>query len=170
MSVNDIFRIHYEPDEAVVHKAQDGPAKNLCNVRCMPDNTNHNTATTSGECFYLRLPRSGTYDSLFGLSRSTWNNLILPCKANGFKPPIRSISVKQRHAVRGCRLIVVESAMEYFAKLEAEQSQAETTQHVPFDPCVVNNGRAADTKTLFGDEHVLEPSKNVTRTVSGGVQ
>jgi len=77
---------------------------------------------------YLRLPSAGTQDPIFGLSRSTWNNLILQCKANGGNPPIRSISVKQRHALRGVRLVVVESALEYFAKLETEQTHDETDQ------------------------------------------
>ena len=87
------------------------------------------SATSPIPSQYLRLPRAGTQDPIFGLSRSTWNNLILRCKANGGKPPIRSVSLKQRTAVRGVRLIIVASAIEYFEKLEREQSQTETLEH-----------------------------------------
>lgn len=77
---------------------------------------------------FIRLPQSGTRDPIFGLSRSALNNLILPCAANGFKPPVRSISLKQKYAVRGIRLIYVESLREYLRSLSApEQSSSPNT-------------------------------------------
>ncbi len=79
-------------------------------------------AATAAEKEFERLPKNGQRDGTFSLSRSTWNNLILPCKANNFRPPIKSISLRKPGAVRGCRLIVVSSAKAYFQRLldEAE--------------------------------------------------
>jgi hypothetical protein len=80
------------------------------------------------EAQYIRLPRSGSRDQIFGLSRSTWNNLILPTVQNRHQPPIKSVSLRKNGAIRGTRLIVVESAITFFNKLESEQSQTETAQ------------------------------------------
>jgi hypothetical protein len=74
---------------------------------------------------FYRLPKSGTLDPIFQLSRSKWNQLILPCAANGFKPPIKSIPLRQRGAVRGVRLIVASSAHRYFASLVAKADGAQ---------------------------------------------
>jgi len=81
---------------------------------------------------YFRLPRAGTRDPMFGLSRSTWNNFLLPCKANNYNPPIRSITTNQ-NGRRGCRLIVTASALEYFEKLESEQVMKDS-EEVGCDP------------------------------------
>lgn len=67
---------------------------------------------------YCRLPKSGTRCPITGLSRSALNELILPCSANGFKPPVRSVVLKKRHAVRGVRLIVVESLLDHLRNLD----------------------------------------------------
>jgi hypothetical protein len=75
---------------------------------------------------FLRLPKSGTKDPIYGTSRSGWNNLILPCAANNFRPPIKSISHRKVGAIRGVRLIVAASAREYFAKLIAGADAVET--------------------------------------------
>jgi hypothetical protein len=80
------------------------------------------TFTQPQEAQYIRLPRSGSKDPIFGLSRSTWNNLILPTVANRNKPAIKSVSLRRNGAFRGTRLIVVESAIAFFNKLEAEQN------------------------------------------------
>jgi len=97
---------------------QQGPHKAVEGGSCSPKVTP----------LYFRLPRAGTRDPMFGLSRSTWNNLVLPCKANNYNPPIRSITTNQ-NGRRGCRLIVVASALEYFAKLEAEQADKDSEQN-----------------------------------------
>jgi hypothetical protein len=76
----------------------------------------------------LRLPKSGTRDAVYGTSRSGWNNLILPCKANNFRPPIKSISHRKPGAIRGVRLIVAASARAYFSKLIAEAEAANATE------------------------------------------
>ena len=77
---------------------------------------------------FLRLPKSGKLDEIFSLSRSTWNTLILPCKANGFKPPIKSVSLRKPGTVRGVRLIVVASARAYFDRLLSEAETAQATR------------------------------------------
>jgi len=73
---------------------------------------------------FYRLPKPGTLDPIFQLSRSTWNILILPCAANDFKPPIQSVSLRKRGSVRGVRLIVADSARAYFNALIAEANQS----------------------------------------------
>lgn len=70
---------------------------------------------------FLRLPRTGQRDAIFALSRSHWNQLILPCKANNFRPRIKSICVRKPGAIRGVRLISIASARAFFAKLLEEQ-------------------------------------------------
>lgn len=77
---------------------------------------------------YLRLPRSGSQDPCYGLTRSTWNELILPCAANDYDPPITSIVLKKKGAVRGIRLISHESARDYFKRLGEEQRRAVSGQ------------------------------------------
>lgn len=62
---------------------------------------------------FIRLPAVGTRCRYTGLSRSGLNNLILPTAANGYKPPVRSVCVRRRGAVRGTRLVVYASLLEY---------------------------------------------------------
>lgn len=42
---------------------------------------------------------------------------MLPNADNNFKPPIRSIAIKERGAKRGCRFILFDSAKAYFETL-----------------------------------------------------
>jgi hypothetical protein len=58
---------------------------------------------------FIRLPKTGTACSFTGLSRSTLNSLILPCAANGFKPPVRSYALRAHGRLKGIRLIDYES-------------------------------------------------------------
>jgi hypothetical protein len=62
---------------------------------------------------FLRLPKSGTLCPHSGLSRSKLNELVLPCAANGFKPPVASISLRNRGQVKAVRLVVYDSLMTY---------------------------------------------------------
>ena len=66
---------------------------------------------------YIRLPKSGTACVWTGLSRSALNALIL-----GKNPPIKSVSVRQPHAIRGTRLILLSSLLDYLAGLGAAQN------------------------------------------------
>ncbi len=70
---------------------------------------------------WIRLPRAGERCPYSNLSRSTLNNLILPCKANRNQPPVRSAVVGQRGAKRGVRLVDRRSLM---AHIEAGQEPA----------------------------------------------
>ena len=67
---------------------------------------------------FARLPKSGTRCPHTGLSRSKLNQLVLPCKENDFKPPVDSKSVRSRGTLRGTRLIVFDSLMEYLNGLD----------------------------------------------------
>ncbi len=59
------------------------------------------------------------------LSRSKLNELILPCEANGYKPPVLSKSLKaSKWATRGIRLYSVPSLL---AWIEAQDSGASTS-------------------------------------------
>ena len=62
---------------------------------------------------FLRLPKSGTRCPVTGLSRSKLNQLILPSELNGHRPPVRSVSLRKRGAVRGVRLIATDALLAY---------------------------------------------------------
>ena len=62
---------------------------------------------------FLRLPRCGQRDVVSGLSRSGLNALILPNELNGFEPPVKSVVLRKPGAIRGVRLIVLDSLREY---------------------------------------------------------
>jgi hypothetical protein len=66
--------------------------------------------------FTIRLPKPGTLCKITGLSRSAMNALIL-----GKNPPVKSVSVRKKYAVRGVRLIFVESLIAHLLSLAAEQ-------------------------------------------------
>lgn len=72
---------------------------------------------------WLRLPQPGAKLSGYGLTRGTLNELILPCEENDFKPPVRSIVIKKRGAVRGIRLIHRPSLDAYLSKLADQQAK-----------------------------------------------
>lgn len=62
---------------------------------------------------FIRLPKPKRRDPLFGLSRSFLNELILPCPANGFRPPVQSHVLRRRGSRNGIRLISVDSLRHY---------------------------------------------------------
>jgi hypothetical protein len=68
---------------------------------------------------YIRLPKPGNQCRWTGLSRSALADLCVPGKANGFRPPVKSIAPKKRKdAKRAVRLIVFESLMSYLRQFE----------------------------------------------------
>jgi hypothetical protein len=73
---------------------------------------------------FIRLPKPGTLCAWTGLSRSKLNELILPSRVNGFKPPVRSVSLRNRGQTRGTRLIVFESLVLYLRGLLEQQEDA----------------------------------------------
>ena len=75
---------------------------------------------------WIRLPRSREKCPYSHLSRSTLNNLILPCKANKNRPVVKSSVLRQEGATRGVRLIHRASLMEYIAANEQPTAVNET--------------------------------------------
>jgi hypothetical protein len=71
--------------------------------------------SNQGLPIYTRLPRSGEYCHWTGLSRSKLNQLILPCDENGHCPPVKSLSLRPRGALKGTRLILLESLLDYLS-------------------------------------------------------
>jgi hypothetical protein len=61
---------------------------------------------------FIRLPKGGLCPHT-GLSRSKLNQLILPCKQNDWNPKVKSICLRQPGAVKGTRLIVLDSLLDY---------------------------------------------------------
>jgi hypothetical protein len=63
---------------------------------------------------YIRLPRPREHCPYTGMSRSGLADICVANKANGFRPPVRSIYLKKnKYAKRGIRLIEYASLMKY---------------------------------------------------------
>ena len=71
---------------------------------------------------YLRVPKPGQLCPWSGLSRSKMLTLVLPSPANDWKPPVKSISLRQKGRRRGCRLVV------YASLISVIEQQAEGGQ------------------------------------------
>jgi len=66
---------------------------------------------------WLRLPAPGARCGFTGFSRSTLNELTIPGPAKDGSPPVRSVVLRRRGALRGIRLISYDSLMRYLAEL-----------------------------------------------------
>lgn len=78
------------------------------------------------EAEYMRLPPAGQHDPVFGLKRSYLNLLILPCRENGYRPPVKSIVLHRTRGRRGVRLIEITSLRAYIRQqVEAAEQSAE---------------------------------------------
>ncbi len=66
---------------------------------------------------WLRLPAPGARCRFTGLSRSTLNELTIAGPANEGTPPVKSVVLRKRGALRGIRLISYDSLMQYLAEL-----------------------------------------------------
>lgn len=66
---------------------------------------------------WLRLPAPGSRCRFTGLSRSTLNELTIPGPANAGTPPVKSVVLRKRGALRGIRLINYDSLMGYLNEL-----------------------------------------------------
>jgi len=62
-------------------------------------------AGTSPQSEFLRLPPPGQKCPVTGLTRSFLNSLVLPCEQNGFKPAVRSFTLRRQGCARGVRLV-----------------------------------------------------------------
>ncbi len=74
-------------------------------------------ATESIKPEWLRLPPPGARCRFTGLSRGTLNELTIPCPANDHKPPVKSVVIRKRGAVRGIRLVSYDSLMAHLENL-----------------------------------------------------
>ena len=61
---------------------------------------------------FIRLPKLGLCP-ITGLSRSKLYDLISPNEGNGFKPPVKSLSLRKPGQTKGTRLIVLQSLLDY---------------------------------------------------------
>lgn len=66
---------------------------------------------------WLRLPAPGSRCRFTGLSRSTLNELTIAGPANDGSPPVKSVVLRKRGALRGIRLVSYDSLMGYLAEL-----------------------------------------------------
>lgn len=66
---------------------------------------------------WLRLPAPGARCRFTGLSRSTLNELTIAGPANDGVPPVKSVVLRKRGALRGIRLISFDSLMGYLATM-----------------------------------------------------
>ena len=78
-------------------------------------------ASTPSEREFIRLPKSGPCP-ITGLTRSKLYELISPNEDNGFKPPVKSVSLRKPGQIKGTRLIVLQSLLDYLrGEVEAFQ-------------------------------------------------
>lgn len=77
---------------------------------------------------WLRLPAPGNRCPYSGLSRSTLNELTIPGPANDNRPPVKSVVLRKRGALRGIRLINHDSLMHHLGSMSAAPNgRAEST-------------------------------------------
>ena len=69
---------------------------------------------------FIRLPKAGHLCPFTGLSRTTLNELVMPMKKNDRRPPVHSISMRQRGRMRGVRLIDYDSLVHYLRTQSGE--------------------------------------------------
>ena len=71
---------------------------------------------------FIELPKNGEREHYSGLGRSYLNSLILPTVKNNYKPPVKSHSIRPRGALRGKRLIVLDSLLSYIKQQSTENT------------------------------------------------
>lgn len=101
--------------------------------------------------YSFRLPKSGTVDPYFGCSRSWWNERILPCPANNFKPPIKSFTDAAQGHLKGVRFVLFSSALQYFEGLASKDSGRKAAGAAPSE---------TDSEDIGGD-HKSESEETV---------
>ena len=73
---------------------------------------------------FVPLPPAKGVEFYSGLKRGKLNQLILPCPENGGRPPVKSVSLRQRGCLKGKRLIHLRSLLDYLAsRLVLEEAQ-----------------------------------------------
>ena len=76
---------------------------------------------------YMRVPKRRC--SITGLSRSKIYEFILPSESNNYKPPVKSVSLRKPGQIKGTRLIVLKSLLDYLRD-EVEAFQQSTGKEV----------------------------------------
>ena len=71
---------------------------------------------------FIRVPKNGTCP-FSGLSRSKIYDLITPNEGNDYRPPVKSVSLRKRGQLKGTRLVVYQSLLDYL------YSEVEHFQH-----------------------------------------
>ena len=71
---------------------------------------------------FVPLPRARGVEFYSGLKRGSLNQLVLPCEKNGYRPPVKSISLKKPGNSKGTRLIVLSSLLAYLRGLQKAQA------------------------------------------------
>lgn len=82
---------------------------------------------------FMRLPKTRERDPIFGMARSTLNELIIPCPENDYRPPVRSVVLRKRGARTGVRLIDIESLRSYLNR-NVEPAYQPETPTLPVQP------------------------------------
>jgi hypothetical protein len=77
---------------------------------------------------FIRLPKPGARCPYTGLSRGKMNQLVLPCRENGYKPPVRSVSIRQRGQKFAVRLVFFDSLIEYLKSCETDWTKEKQDQ------------------------------------------
>lgn len=94
---------------------------------------------------FLRLPKTGTLCPWTGLSRSKLNELILPAPLNGYCPPVRSLSLRNRGQIRAVRLVDFDSLMAYLRSLEVTSDNGGTQETATETPNFQTTHRSLET-------------------------
>jgi len=95
--------------------------------KCIKTSVQNSTADSGPQApEFIRLPKPGSRCPYTGLNRSTLSELTLPCDANGFSAPVKSVLLRKRGATRGIRLISFDSLIGYLNGLAGKE--------VPDDP------------------------------------
>ena len=68
--------------------------------------------STPSQPEFIRLPKRGRCP-ITGLTRSKLYDLISPSEDNDFKPPVKSVSLRKPGQIKGTRLIVCQSLLDY---------------------------------------------------------
>src|SRR5690348_6803105 len=76
---------------------------------------------------YMRLPQPGQTDPIFALKRSYLNLLVLPCRENSYRPPVKSILLRRKGTRKGVRLIEIASLRAYIRQQMEEDEKARIT-------------------------------------------
>ena len=83
---------------------------------------------------YMRVPPSGEHDPIFALKRSFLNLLILPCRENNWRPPVKSVVIKRKGSRKGVRLVEIVSLRAYIeeqARITAAEDEQTRRQFSP---------------------------------------